>query len=228
MSLEQRVQVVEKEIDLLKAQIQMTLLKIQEHLLNSSYPTLHAQETAVKVTRQPSIEEEQMPAAPPLTKKVSSFNGRPERGIDPDEVFERIPPARNVVKLEEVPRFAPPAEPVIDAKQLQQAEQDAIAATWMELDKWVSQKVRELGMDRTRDLIQLYGGKERELLLRVCDVYDQNGQRSNRTPFAYVEPSYGRQSSAQPNLSIAEQWQRHANANKSNNQSGNRQFGDRQ
>lgn len=228
MSLEQRVQVVEKELELLKAQIQTTLLSIQEHLLNHTYTTLHAQETPVKVTMQPTLEEVRTPAANPIVKKVSLVNTTPEPEIDVDEVFERIPPARNVVRLEEDARFAPAPEPEIEPGEMEAAEQDAITATWMQLDKWVSQKVRELGLERTRELINLYGGKERELLLRVVDVYD-HGPRAARAPIPYAEPNYARPAQQQPMHSVAEEWQRHANNSKQKNPAANaRPFGDHQ
>ena len=230
MSLEQRVQVVEMELELLKAQIQTTLLNIQEHLLNNTYTALRTQEAPVKVTMQPALEEVRTPAANPALKKFSAVNPKPQPTIDVDQVFERIPPARNVVRLDEDARFDPAPEPVIEQRDLDEAEEEAIASTWMQLDKWVSQKVRELGLERTRELINLYGGKERELLLRVVDVYDQNDRRSGRAPIPYGEPNYERQSRPQPMQSVAEEWQRHANNNKSKNapSSNARPFGDHQ
>jgi hypothetical protein len=239
MGLEQRVQVVEKELELLKAQIQTTLLSIQEHLLNSQYPALRAQDTtSARVAPQPAPEESRPVPANPAVKRVSAVIPKPERQsqieFDPDvdEVFSRIPPARNVVRLDEDVRFTPAPEPVIEQRE-REAQQEAIDRTWMELDNWVSGKVREIGLERTRELIQLYGGKERELLLRVVDVYEEGARRSGSRNFSpFNDPPPSRQSSNQPIHSVAEQWQRHANASKSrggSSSSGNgRPLGDQQ
>jgi hypothetical protein len=242
MGLEQRVQVVEKELELLKAQIQTTLLSIQEHLLNSQYPALRAQETtSARVAPQPAPGESRPVPTNPAVKRVSAVTLTPEREsqieFDPDvdEVFSRIPPARNVVRLDEDVRFTPAPEPVIDQRERErEAQQEAIDRTWMELDNWVSGKVREIGLERTRELIQLYGGKERELLLRVVDVYEEGARRSSSRNFSpFNEPPHSRQSPNQPIHSVAEQWQRHANASKSRSSSGSssgngRPLGDQQ
>src|SRR5450432_2809169 len=44
MDMEQRVKILEQELEILKGQIQATLLEIQEHILTNAYPALRAEE----------------------------------------------------------------------------------------------------------------------------------------------------------------------------------------
>ena len=46
MDLERRVEALEKELQILKAQIQATLLDIQEQILTNAYPSLRAENAA--------------------------------------------------------------------------------------------------------------------------------------------------------------------------------------
>jgi len=116
MDLEHRVQMLEQELQILKGQIQATLLEIQEHLLTNAYPALRAEEpprtagsnpapTASKIgamsagpngahaqVEVPDDEEESavtMPV-PPIVRRVTL------EGTNPSESKSRVPTANSV------------------------------------------------------------------------------------------------------------------------------------
>lgn len=70
MDLEQRVAMLEQELQILKNQIQATLLDIQEHLLTNAYPALRA--------------EGEFSQEPPPVKTVSASDNAPEQDGQPN------------------------------------------------------------------------------------------------------------------------------------------------
>ncbi|MEW6580976.1 MAG: hypothetical protein AB1435_17525 [Chloroflexota bacterium] len=101
MDLEQRVTMLEQELQILKNQIQATLLDIQEHLLTNTYPSLRAEarpETApVKtVSAKPAApaEPEGEPAPltdQPLVRQVSLKDVKAQEPPAPSRAPERSP-----------------------------------------------------------------------------------------------------------------------------------------
>ncbi len=99
MDLEQRVTMLEQELQILKNQIQATLLDIQEHLLTNTYPALRAEaqpETAplMPVSAKPAApaEPEGTPAPPtgqPLVRQVSLQDVQAPQPPAPSRVPER-------------------------------------------------------------------------------------------------------------------------------------------
>lgn len=279
MTLEHRVLVVEQELQILKSQIQITLLTIQEHLLKNTYPTLRtkdagvmqpaaeaqssiAQSSSVKRISIPEIESEvaledasSFPA--PQVKKVRSAgltgNAPP---VDPyqlsapsahrayDEPLSRdrheqvsASPARggnNAPRFrDQNTQFSAPGLPSYDEardagerRPLAQARtQAADLRLWFELDKWVDQKVKEVGIQRTRELISLFEGPEHDLLMQVVEIYEKRPEvvRPRSVPARQrTVPTIAPQTH-----SIAEEWQKFANTNKMRNATC-RPFGEHQ
>jgi hypothetical protein len=180
----------------LKAEIQATLLELRGFVLNSSYPQLQATAAAPQAENPSSkqwrvqkfsvgqakavpsvyVEEpedmQDVPAAthmPPfiadadMRQEMPQGNywlendGREEVANFPTEVFSK--PAR-------APRIEPEPVPV-------EENPDTDVRAWMELEQWVSQKVKEIGVEGTRELIKLYGGKDRKLLLGFLKIHEE-------------------------------------------------------
>src|SRR5690242_17235414 len=86
MDLEHRVQMLEQEHQILKGQIQATLLDIQEQLLTNAYPALRA--------------EEALQPMPPVPDTPPIKTSRPQAQIDliDDEEDTEDIPAPSIVK----------------------------------------------------------------------------------------------------------------------------------
>ncbi len=98
MDLEQKVQRLEQEILLLKAQIQTTLLDIQEQLLNNAYPELRTESgTSAKATA-PTVLQPELPA---IVQKVRLD----EPGSTPPE-YPTLPHALDWASLSEMETWA--------------------------------------------------------------------------------------------------------------------------
>jgi hypothetical protein len=112
MSLEKRVEELEKEVALLKAQIQTTLLDIQEHLANQAYPALRGDEPEHSSTpnrngRKPQPDWEPQDASRTLMKSPL----RQVRISDDDLPIDPDPPTQpDVVRAKKIPAAAP--EPI--------------------------------------------------------------------------------------------------------------------
>ena len=88
------------------------------------------------------------------------------------------------------PIYVPPAQPTVRAnghngnnnhngsKPAAPNYEPAEVKVWIQLDQWVSQKVREMGVARTRHLISLCDEPERSLLMQFIDVYDERSTPS--------------------------------------------------
>ena len=214
MSLEQRVVVVEQELQILKTQIQVILLKIQEHLLNNTYPALQANEARPAA---PSVAAAQ--AAPSHSNVVKRV------AIDDDdfetEVLTAERPSRPGYREESHPL---PRPTINEPKSAGQPYQTADVRLWIELDKWVNQKVAEVGIQRTRELISLFEGPEQDLLMQVAAIYD-TGPELVRPPRSVPTPI--RQNSVPQSRAVAEDWQKYANPGKVGNATY-RPFGEHQ
>ena len=244
MNLEQRVDVVEQELNLIKAQIQEILLQIQEQLLKEAHPVLRGEEPRkAAATRSPEVVAA-APSAAPVQRVNSTAPTRtesPTTAERPATASRAYPQARQV-RVEQQSAERPSAQPPSTRrpapapatpppaksnghKAQPSAYQPAEVRVWIQLDQWVSQKVRELGIKRTRELINLCGEPERSLLLQFIDVYDEQSTppapaapRQQRPNPQYAdpqyptgEPIYTRPVTNAPLPTPAEQWQQHAN-----------------
>lgn len=95
--------------------------------------------------------------------------------------WDAPPPKPRMQRAPEAPKTARP-EPVKPAAPAD----DADSHDWIELENWVSQKVEKLGINRTRELINLYtrqerfSRQERELLLQFVNIYNNVPKSSSQ------------------------------------------------
>jgi hypothetical protein len=183
MNLEQRVEDLEMQVQLLKGQIQTTLLDIQEMLLNRTYPALRGEETPVAAAPAPAPE---VPAAPPApASPVQRISLAQVDDDDDDEAMPDLSVFRKVNSYDAPPAPAVPAPKagVPEREDWEEAvvnPREASSHDWIELENWVSQKVEKLGISRTRELINLYARQERfstqecEILMQFVDIYDDS------------------------------------------------------
>ncbi|MFN8528030.1 MAG: hypothetical protein U0670_05415 [Anaerolineae bacterium] len=94
MDAEQRIAALEQELEILKNQIQATLLTIQEQLLSQSYPALRGETPAAsKPTPVFSGMETETTEAPPATVKRVSLN--PSTGLSGERTVEETQPSKD-------------------------------------------------------------------------------------------------------------------------------------
>ncbi len=216
-NIDRRLELVEDDLKLLKAQIQATLLEIHERLLAGAYPALQqgieervSSPRSGKVWQVKKLGVDEIVSVPSyLTEQEASEKSQERRMMDAlapqlqlpqdssSEPLPRVPPFYENASIweqaEEAEEYAPPpAAPPRQthsrpqAREITQREaapavpptpkpQPASSVTdihvWFELDKWVCQKVKELGIEATRKLIYLYEGQERELLITIVNIY---------------------------------------------------------
>ena len=193
MNLEQRVMALEQEVELLKAQIQTTLLDIQEQLLNQTYPILRGEEP----TRAPAPEIITPPTPSPVQKirladatpfddddddvpAVTMFRKSVPTPVEevPEPVVPQPPKAVVPQPTKAVIPQPPPAARALDWPEQLAGLREPNPYDWIELENWVSQKVEKLGIERTRELINLYAKQERfteqerQLLMQFVDIYE--------------------------------------------------------
>ena len=196
---DQRIQALEQEVQLIKAQIQTTLLDIQERLLSSAYPALRievCQPTAVaKPAPAPEIE--------PETTAATHMHFAPEAAAPPVPVAQTMQVAPDVVSVvPHVPQYTEEPAPIIQAPE-EDFEQDDMPplddfelpgkrplvsnedwAALAKIARWINAKVIELGPERTRTLIQMYAYKQNlkpevmETLLQFVTA-SEDGQRQS-------------------------------------------------
>ncbi len=185
--LARKVDLLDQELILLKAQIQATLFAIQECILNSAYPSLGADSSSHRQTearRQWRIKRyglDQIKAVPAVYT------------LDEDFGAEQVPPFDPPLLLDEDLYHAPPTSPPDEKAPAQQAANPFRAPTltpipasesptletngavqprdWLALDRWVSDKVREVGIAGALELAKLCFGQERDMLLKIVMIY---------------------------------------------------------
>ena len=204
MDLEKRVEALEQEVEILKNQIQATLLDIQEQILTNAYPSLRSgTSTTADGLRGP---DETRPSP------IKTFRPHEETGSD-------TPPMNGVtmtdvrkVSLDALDRAPAPA-PV--------AESQAKPVDWStmdELEEWLSVKVEKIGPERTRQLIHMYHENGRfeadmvDTLIRFVDLYDgesnrpfevEQAARPSPPPAPQPRPSAAPKPQARPRKAVA-------------------------
>lgn len=144
MSLEKRVEVLEQELEILKNQIQATLLDIRQELLTGKHPSLRSEDL--------SSADSSMPPTPHV-KSVDVESSTPDH-----EPAEPAPVFRKVVPEQSAPVAPPPRqeefiqEPPLDAR----ADSNLASASYEEIEDWVYRKLDHMGVPQIRDLIDLY------------------------------------------------------------------------
>lgn len=127
MNAEQRIQALEKELEILKNQIQVSLLDIQEHLLTNAYPALRSESTQSSAASSANADQRALSMSSVEVHAGGANNDPKGFGGAPAEHF-RAP--LSVVT---------PAEPSL-----------------AELQRWCIQQIGKMGVDPTQNLIQMY------------------------------------------------------------------------
>lgn len=171
--IENRLAILEQEFDVLKNQIQMTLLEIQEQVLTNAYPELRSNGT------QPAQRSHHQPEAP---IQSVSLNQEPEPENKP-----------NIIRMVNVnePTRAPVSEPqpqptkkkVTPVESKRHEETDSLA-DFEQYEEWIANKVEKFGVARTRKLVKVYA-KQGHLsipaakrLLSFLSLYEEEVQKS--------------------------------------------------
>ncbi len=193
MDLEQRVQVLEQELEVLKNQIQATLLEIQGQLSTNTYPSLRAEETPSS----PRSTTSAPPTGRPAYRQLSTDAIRAESPDDHEE-----PPS--LVRKVSLNALAAD-EPAQMAAPLQQSSEITEWSTLEELEQWTSQKVKEIGIGRTRKLIELHSQKGlfsddvKDILLQFVSLYEDEMPPHNRGSNTHArQPAPSRPASQKP------------------------------
>jgi hypothetical protein len=148
---EHRVEALEQEVEILKNQIQATLLSIQEHLLTHAHPELRP-ESAPPSEQPPGSG----PSAPYARMQTISANPQPETS-----------PSQSIIAAPQARATAPQAA-AVDWK------------TMAELEEWTSNRIDKMGAEQTRALIGAYAQKGRfspeiaNALLEFVSVYENS------------------------------------------------------
>lgn len=185
--LARKVDLLDQELILLKAQIQATLFAIQDCILSSTYPSLGGDSNSqrqAETQRQWHIKRyglDQIKAVPAVYTLDEDFGAEQVPPFDPplllDEGLKRAPPIS--LPDEKAPAqqaanpFRAPAPPPIPASESPHAETSSpvIPHDWLALDRWVSDKVREVGIVGALELAKLCCGQERDMLLKIVMIY---------------------------------------------------------
>lgn len=181
-ALERRVQTLEQEFDVVKHQIQATLLDIQEQLLTNTHPSLRAEEAASSEDRRQLAAPDHpaksfsavqsVPATAPqsATEMPGNSHGEPSslptvRKVSLEDLTATQPSSPSSHKTAPIP----PGVPSADWSSLSKSE------------RWVKERVAEMGGERTRGLIEVYAkngrfsAKTKRTLLELVSVYDAKG-----------------------------------------------------
>lgn len=159
MDLEQRVQLLEQEMEILKNQIQHTLLDIQETVLTQAYPSLRSEASAPAVEPRPSEAPVNAPAV------VSNGNGK-----GPLPPADETSPNVRQVSLDDI---APPTDrqPASARHSHNQKKQSPA----QRLEAWATKRINKVGVEQTRWQIYQYAEqgrfstKARDYLLNFLD-----------------------------------------------------------
>src|SRR5690242_5356245 len=134
MDLESRVQALEQELEILKNQIQVTLLEIQEQVLANSYPSLRGDDHNSPPPNNPQPER-------PLVQQVM-----------PVQAVADSNPVRKFSANEEQP-YRPPQSAQPDQPRVRPTRQGTGFSSVAELEGWATQKIEQMGIERTVELI---------------------------------------------------------------------------
>jgi hypothetical protein len=176
MDLERRVEALEKELQVLKGQIQATLLDIQEQILTNAYPTLRAENAA------PEPERHATSAPNPITILAANPADTARPGPREDEEDEASPVNVRKVSLNDFEDDAPDEPPAKSRKRgaaPAQPKPDLDLTTLSRLEEWATEKLEHMGVARTKQLIRMYAEQGRftpdveATLLNFVSIYEE-------------------------------------------------------
>lgn len=226
MDLEQRIQNLEQEMEILKNQIQVTLLDIQEHVLTNRYPSLRAEEAPSRPQTAHNGAAPQVPTANPMMAPIQAV-----RTVGSAEILDDSQDGNSAPVSVRKVAFEPPAptEPQVPVRApapkrtpppQQQADWDELSA----LETWTQKKLRKLGPERTRELIKIYADRGRfssavkDTLLGFVSVYGGiPRKRQRREPTR--QATQGKRQQTQSKRQSAQKKRRSSQNNHKNGQS---------
>jgi hypothetical protein len=152
MNAEQRIQALEQELEILKNQIQVSLLDIQEYLLTNAYPALRSDAGQPPVNNTNVVDQRAL--------SVSSVEVNTEKS-------ERDPKASRGASTEgtHTPQMVKQATPSL-----------------AELQRWAMQQIGKMGVEGTQELIRMYAQHRHftpetaDTLLDFTDLYKASNE----------------------------------------------------
>jgi hypothetical protein len=187
MDLESRVQALEQELEILKNQIQATLLEIQEQVLANTYPSLRGEDNNPPANNAPHNQPER-----PLIQQVMPVQTLPIQAVVDSN------PVRKFSAVEEQP-YHPPQSAQPDQPRVRPTRQGTGFNSVAELEGWATQKIEQMGIERTVELIFAYSQTGQftpdmqDTLLDFVSLY-----RNNDAPTEPHRPAFVDQLQQQP------------------------------
>lgn len=161
MDLEQRVQLLEQELEILKNQIQHTLVDIQETVLSQTYPSLRAEVSAPVVELRPV----ETPILSTITSNDSpSQNGNSKGPVPPTDATS---PIVRRVSFGDITH--PPDQQTVPMRRKSEK------SPAQRLETWAIKRINRIGVEQTRWQVYQYAdqgrvsAKARDYLLNFID-----------------------------------------------------------
>jgi hypothetical protein len=190
-NLEYRVKILEQELEILKSQIQATLLDIRENVLTNTHPALRAQ--SINPTTPANVNNHK-PVQFQLPEQFENDDYANGNGA-----VESLPEQTPVRKVQANYIAAEIAQPIqIHEEEVAKSRHNSHEANWeavRELEEWVAEKVEKIGTARTRALIQMYmeegqvDADTEALLYRMVSLYEQDEQPTAQKKSAKRRPA---------------------------------------
>ena len=183
MDLEQRVQLLEQEMEILKNQIQHTLLDIQETVLTQAYPSLRSEASA------PAVKPDPIEAPADAPAVVSN-------GKNPLPPADTTSPNVRRVSLDDIAR--PTDRQPVPARQNHNQKKQSPA---QRLEAWATKRINKVGVEQTRWQIYQYAEqgrlstKARDYLLNFLDRYGVHIKDEHPTGWPFTTDTPQRSSS---------------------------------
>ncbi|MCB9451232.1 MAG: hypothetical protein H6672_07315 [Anaerolineaceae bacterium] len=171
MDLEKRVQQLEEELEILKHQIQTTLLDIQEQLLTNTYPSLRSENPPSPPNPNPPSQPVMTYTPPPVEPNYTPVEAAPVnvRKVCLDDLTSPNPAPEQ-------------SHPIVEEEQYQDIDMQ-------EYRRWVKRNIREVGLKETRNMIRGYAQEGllqpqvRDELLQVAAQYaSKSAKATQRKP----------------------------------------------
>lgn len=182
MNLEQRVTMLEEEVQLLKNQIQTTLLAIQEQILSNTYPSLRTDDGEVaQMAHAPET-----PAPEQSSRTTEGLRGVNRVSLDSPDQPNPEPPINKPSVAPPPPPQAPPAPSTPPASfnfEPSGGTRRPSTIDWASLnkmDEWICRKIDKMGVQRTRRLIEFYAETKRfsesvtDTLFQLITLYEED------------------------------------------------------
>lgn len=185
MNLEQRVTMLEEEVQLLKNQIQTTLLAIQEQILSNTYPNLRGEGSEVAQLIEHVSDG---PAPLQAAKGIESLRGVNRVSFGSTDQPSVETPVVHKPPSDPVPASVMPAPSASPSPKFVESEVPMLSKQTAEIDwaglnkmdEWICRKIDKIGIHRTHRLIEFYAETKRfsesvtKTLLQLIALYEED------------------------------------------------------